>query len=200
MFKIIELIILFIILPLLYLTDLMGVNKLIPLVGMFGYCIAVLIIQKRMNHLQWKLKAEWKLILIRFALICLVVVLFIKFFTHGNLISGLGENKKFILAVILYPFLSAFPQELIYREFFFYRYKDLFKNSTLLLIANILLFSFAHIYFQNWIVIISTLIGGTIFALTFIKTKSLLVVTIEHTLYGLMILSSGMAEYFYKEL
>ncbi len=63
---------------------------------------------------------------------------------------------------------------------------------------NVILFAFAHIYFANWTILIFTLIGGTIFALTYLKTKSLLVVTIEHTLFGMLVLSSGLSEQFYK--
>lgn len=100
--------------------------------------------------------------------------------------------------VILYPFLSAFPQELIFRKFFFYRYGSIFRNRTVLLVVNILLFSFAHIYFSSWIVIIFTLIGGAIFAMTYLRTRSLLAVTVEHTLYGLLMLTSGLADYFYR--
>jgi len=100
--------------------------------------------------------------------------------------------------ILLYPFLSAFPQEIIFREFFFYRYATLFRNPRVMLMLNVLLFSFAHIYFGNWIVIGFTMIGGMIFALTFFKTRSVMVVTIEHSLYGLIILSSGLSPLFYK--
>jgi membrane protease YdiL (CAAX protease family) len=100
--------------------------------------------------------------------------------------------------VLLYPFLSAFPQELIFREFFFYRYRNLFRKPQILIAVNIIVFAFAHVYFMNWIVIVFTLVGGALFALTYHQTRSLLVVTLEHSIYGLVILSSGLWEYFYK--
>ena len=64
--------------------------------------------------------------------------------------------------------------------------------------VNIFLFSFAHIYFANWTILLFTLIGGAIFAHTYLRTRSLLVVTIEHTMYGVLILSSGLSNQFYK--
>ena len=67
-----------------------------------------------------------------------------------------------------------------------------------MLVANILLFSFAHIYFASSIVTTFTLVAGAIFAITYRRTQSLLVVSIQHSLYGLMILSSGLAQHFYK--
>lgn len=197
-YQTLELIAWFIILPLTYLFDLVSISKLLPLIALFLYCIILLIINKRIALIKWKLQANWNLIIVRFLLVCTVVVLFITFFTKNALLADLENNKKLFWMIPVYPFLSAFPQELIFREFFFSRYEHLFKNPTVLLIVNIILFSFAHIYFSNWIVIVSTLLVGTIFALTYLKTKSLLAVTLEHSLYGLMILSSGMWEYFYK--
>jgi len=103
-----------------------------------------------------------------------------------------------LLMVLLYPFFSALPQELIFREFFFYRYRSLFPNPQVLIAVNVVVFAFAHVYFMNWIVIVFTLVGGALFALTYQQTRSLLVVTLEHSIYGLVILSSGLWEYFYK--
>jgi membrane protease YdiL (CAAX protease family) len=99
---------------------------------------------------------------------------------------------------LIYPLSSAFPQELISREFFFHRYEPILRNKNVVIATNVVLFSFAHLYFANWTVMIFTLVGGFIFALTYLKTKSLLVVTIEHTLLGVVILSSGLANQFYK--
>jgi hypothetical protein len=58
--------------------------------------------------------------------------------------------------------------------------------------------SFAHLYFLGGVVIVFTLIGGLIFSLTYLKTQSLLVITIEHTMYGSVILASALGEQFYK--
>ena len=39
--------------------------------------------------------------------------------------------------MILYPILSAFPQEIVYRSFFFKRYGNLFKNKKVLDIGSL---------------------------------------------------------------
>ncbi len=197
-YQAVELIVLFVLMPLLYWSDKILVHKLLPLTLIFLYCIGLLILEKRISRIQWTVKANWKLLFFRFALVCAVVVAFILAYTSNTLLADFDRHQQLPLLILIYPLFSAFPQEVIFREFFFYRYKQLFTNQKILVAVNVLLFSFTHIYFENWVVLASTLLVGTVFALTYLKTHSLLVVTLEHSLYGLMILSSGMAEYFYK--
>ncbi|MEM5566908.1 CPBP family intramembrane glutamic endopeptidase [Psychroserpens sp. AS72] len=91
-------------------------------------------------------------------------------------------------------FFSVYPQELIYRTFFFQRYQMLFKSQTLFILINATLFSLAHLFFKNGLVMILTFIGGLLFALTFKKTKSTLLVSIEHAIYGSWLFTVGMGE------
>ena len=99
-----------------------------------------------------------------------------------------------LLVSIFYSVLSVYPQEFLYRSFFFSRYEQLLKNPYLLIAVNALVFSFAHIMFRNLFVLIITLIGGVMFAITFSRTKSLLLTSIEHALYGSWIFTVGMGE------
>lgn len=194
-----ELIVLFIIIPVLYLLDVIPVHKIIPLLILLVYCCGILLIRKPVNSDRFSIKANWKIILLLFIAISVSVYLFIYFYVNdGTLLANLSENRKLLYMILMYPLLSAVPQEIIFREFFFYRYGTIFRSPALLLAANVLLFSFAHIYFASSIVTIFTLVGGAIFAVTYLRTRSLLVVSIQHSLYGLMILSSGLGEYFYK--
>ena len=194
----IEFICLFVILPLLYATDLVFIPKVIPLIVLFVYCLGILIAHRRHSTVWLRMQANWKLIIIRFILINIAVAAAIVVFSSHPLLADFQSNRKLLLMVLLYPFFSAFPQELIYREFFFYRYRNVFRKPQTLIAVNIILFAFAHVYFMNWIVIVFTLVGGALFALTYHQTRSLLVVTVEHAIYGLVILSSGLWEYFYK--
>jgi membrane protease YdiL (CAAX protease family) len=197
-FLLLELIVLFVIVPLLYLFDLIPVHKIIPLLILFGYCVAILMIEKPKNDQRWSVKGSWGLILSRFIALGILILLSIYFFTAGPITADLSTNRQLLFMILIYPLSSAFPQELIFREFFYHRYQVIFKNANLLLLANVVLFAFAHIYFANWTVLIFTLIGGFIFSYTYLKTKSVLITTVEHTLYGLLILSSGLADQFYK--
>lgn len=193
-----ELTVLFVIMPLLYVVDVLPVHKVVPLVMLLAYCVIVLLVKKPINENRFSLIANWRLIMLRFAIIAVVVFLVIRFVLHVDFFADLEHNRKLFYMILMYPLLSVLPQEIIFREFFFYRYAPLFKSSSWLMAANIVLFVFAHIYFGSWIVTIFTFVGGTIFTLTYRQTGSLLVVSIEHTLYGLLVLSSGLGAYFYK--
>jgi uncharacterized protein len=197
-FLLLELLLLFVIFPILYFFDLIPFHKLVPLIVLFIYCVIILVRQRHANPDRFKTKANWRLILLRFIGMSILILVWIKIFSTNPLFADFNTNKKLLLMTIIYPFSSAFPQELIFREFFFYRYKPIFQKEIVLIGVNVILFAFAHIYFANWTILIFTLIGGTIFALTYLKTKSLFVVTIEHTLFGMLILSSGLSEQFYK--
>lgn len=194
-----ELIVLFIIIPVLYVLDAIPVHKIIPLLLLLMYCCGILLTRKPVNPDRFGIKANWMIILLLFITISVSVYLFIYLYMNdGSLVADFSENRKLLYMILMYPLLSAVPQEIIFREFFFYRYGAIFRSPALLITVNILLFSFAHIYFASNIVTIFTLVGGAIFAITYIRTRSLLVVSIQHSLYGLMILSSGLGEYFYK--
>jgi uncharacterized protein len=197
-YLLVELILLFVIFPLLYFFDLIPFHKVVPLIVLFIYCIMILARHQRANPDRFKTKANWRLILLRFIGISILILVWIKIFSPNPLFADFSANKQLLLMTLVYPFSSAFPQELIFREFFFYRYRPIFRNEIVLIVINVILFAFAHIYFANWTILIFTLIGGCIFALTYLKTKSLFVVTIEHTLFGMLILSSGLSEQFYK--
>jgi uncharacterized protein len=197
-YLLLELIVLFVALPLLYFFDLIPFHKVVPLIILIVYCAVILFLYPEPNANRFKLTANWGAILLRFSLMAVLIAAWIKFFSTHALLADFTENKKLLLMTLIYPFSSAFPQELIFREFFFSRYRSLFQTKTVMVLVNIVLFAFAHIYFANWTILLFTVIGGAIFTHTYLKTKSLLVVTIEHTMYGMLILSSGLSGQFYK--
>lgn len=103
------------------------------------------------------------------------------------------------LAVLfLYPLLSAYPQELIYRAFFFRRYAPLFPQKNLLLLASALAFALVHLFYANSIAFILSLSGGFLFAHTYRKSGSLLLAAIEHALWGDFLFTIGLGRYFYS--
>jgi membrane protease YdiL (CAAX protease family) len=95
--------------------------------------------------------------------------------------------------VIVYSTTSVYLQEFVYRTFFFARYGNLFPSKVILLI-NGLVFGLAHLMFKNYYVLFLTFLGGLIFASTFLKTKSLLVTSIEHAIYGCWLLTLGIGK------
>ncbi|MEK8021825.1 MAG: hypothetical protein VSS75_033535 [Candidatus Parabeggiatoa sp.] len=54
--------------------------------------------------------------------------------------------------------------------------------------------------FANWIAIILSFISGLFFAQTYYKTRSALLVTIEHILYGNFLFTIGLGWFFIMEI
>jgi len=197
-YTVLELAVLFVLLPVFYWLDWIPVHKIIPLLALFLYCSIVLVRKGEITARDFSWKGNWSLVIIRFVLAGAAILLYILWFTDYNVWADFDSNRKLLHMVLMYPLLSALPQELIFRKFFLYRYASLIPNSRSMIVVNAVFFSFAHIYFSSPLVLIFTFLGGLIFSMTYLKSKSLLVVTIEHTLYGLLILTSGLSDVFYK--
>ena len=68
----------------------------------------------------------------------------------------------------------------------------LFKNTKVLIFANAVFFAAAHLLFKNNLVLALTFLGGLIFAFSYYKTQSTLLVSIEHAIYGSWLFTVGM--------
>ncbi|RLD28348.1 MAG: CPBP family intramembrane metalloprotease [Bacteroidetes bacterium] len=195
-YKLIEFFLLFIVLPISLALNYLIWVKLI--IGFFGFVYIVLVLIKTKGNsfkvsknIQWK--TFWKQILIKFLGIVFITTLFVWFTNKEALFNVLlNKPKLWIFILFIYSFFSVYPQELIYRTFFFQRYKTLFTNKNLIIFINAIVFSLAHIFFRNSLVMALTFLGGILFAITFYKTRSTLLVTIEHAIYGSWLFTVGM--------
>ena len=106
------------------------------------------------------------------------------------------EPKLWFVFVVCYPIFSVYPQEVIFRAYFCHRYERLFGPVWLLVVANAAAFAWAHIIFGNWVAPLLTFFGGLLFASSFRRTSSLAVCCMEHALWGLLVLSVGLGEFF----
>lgn len=104
----------------------------------------------------------------------------------GNAFLRLPRSAPIILLFIAigYPWLSAYPQEILHRAFFFHRYSPLFRSTRTLLVVNVLAFAWLHVPFWSVEAILLTLPGGVLFAWTYLRTGSTLAAGMEHALYG----------------
>ena len=102
-----------------------------------------------------------------------------------------------LLIMLLYPWLSAYPQEVIFRGFFFRRYGVLFGHGFGMVLASALAFAFLHIIYGNFIALAMSFAGGCLFACNYRRFKSCLAVALEHTIYGCWIFSVGLGVFFY---
>lgn len=176
----------------------------IPLYVLVAYAVVWLLVygQENLRHL-WcgdsvaPEKAALKIIAIRFVFVVVLTWLVVYVFYPEKLFILPIENPViWLLIIFVYPPLSVIPQEFLYRSFFFARYAELFPGKHAMVIASTLFFVFMHIVFSNVIVMLATLIGGYFFADTYSRTRSLRMVCFEHSLYGYVIFTLGLGEFF----
>ncbi len=106
-----------------------------------------------------------------------------------------GWEMALLLAT--YPLLSVYPQELVYRELFLRRYALLFPGPQAWMTASAAAFAWLHVIFGNLVAPALTLLGGLLFAQTYLATRSLRLTILEHTLYGGLVFLVGIGEFFY---
>jgi hypothetical protein len=102
-----------------------------------------------------------------------------------------------LAGLVLYPLLSAWPQEVVFRLFFFHRYAPLFGGATWLVAANAVAFAFLHLVYPNALAALCSLPGGLLLALTYRRTGTMGPVWLEHSIYGLLLFTLGLGGYFY---
>ncbi|QRM90729.1 CPBP family intramembrane metalloprotease [Lacinutrix sp. WUR7] len=198
LYRYIEFFIIFILLPVSYAFSYPVYLKLgLGCIG-FGYVLYILLkVEKnkfKINpNLNWK--HFWKMTLLKLLIIAIITIVFV-WFTSKESLFNVVINKPFLWLGILflYSVFSVYPQELLYRTFYFQRYQKLFKSDVVLFLVNAIVFSLAHLFFKNILVLIMTFLGGILFAITYNKSKSTLLVTIEHAIYGCWLFTVGMGE------
>ena len=186
--------------PLLLLGDFVPRPKIIALLAVCIACLALLLRDKTFDRSRFGLSGfrNWRTLSIRFAVIASCLVLYIVLVEPGNVLAILRHNPSlWALIMIVYPVFSVVPQEIIYRAFYFHRYSSLFAHEKVGIVVNAALFAFAHILFRNWVAIIGSFVAGLLWATTYLESRSLLVVSIEHALYGNFVFTLGIGYYFY---
>jgi len=118
----------------------------------------------------------------------------IAFTDRGRLL----ERPPFwLLIVVFYPLVSVYPQELIFRAFLLHRYAPVLGAGRRAAAASAAAFGFAHLLFANVLAVAATVVGGWLFARRYQATRSLLTVSVEHALYGILIFTIGLGDLFY---
>lgn len=102
-----------------------------------------------------------------------------------------------LVIAVFYPLVSVYPQELVYRGVLFERYAPVFGTGTPMVAASAAAFGFVHIIFGNWVSVVLTLIGGWMFARRYQRSGSLMSVSIEHAVYGVLVFTVGLGQFFY---
>ena len=198
-----EFVVLFVLLPLSFRFRLVPLPPIPALWLLMAYCLVRLLGDPAFDRSAlWKadlLPAAAPQILAIFAACAALVSAGVYVLAPGMLFNFVRRAPGFwALVMMLYPILSVYPQGIVYRAFFFERYRPLFPNPELLIAMSAIAFGFAHIIFRNPVAVVFTLAGGLLFAWRYAGTGSLAVSSFEHALYGCFMFTIGLGEFFYK--
>lgn len=194
--------VLFVGLPLLIYWDLIPLPKISLLILVAGYCGYQLWRDPTFGRGLFRRvspSSAGKDILIRTPFI-IVALCLLTWLLNPDLFFAFPAERPVMwgIVMILYPILSALPQELIYRTYFFHRYGDFISLKYGTIIASAIAFSFVHIIYDNWWAIGLSFLAGLLFGITYKRTKSLFWVTVEHAIYGCLVFTLGLGSYFYE--
>lgn len=192
----------FVVLPAVLAISGRGYPVLPPLWAITVVCLAMLLADRSFDRRQlWNtehLGRRVRIVLIRFGVLAAMLSAAFAVIAPGSLFA-LVKARPGLWAVImfLYPLLSVYPQGIVCRVFLFHRYRPLIPNGWPVVLLSAIAFSLTHMVFRNWPAIALTFVGGVIFAQTYWKTRSLLVSSIEHVLFGWLVFTIGLGWYFY---
>ena len=110
----------------------------------------------------------------------------------------LTQPRLWLTIMALYPLLSVWPQELLYRAFIYNRYAPLFGKSGGFVLASAVAFGFMHVIFLNATAVLLAFCGGLMMARTYKANRSLALSCLEHALYGCFIFTIGLGRFFYS--
>ncbi len=195
-YKLTEFFLIFIVLPVSFALDYPFVIKASLAVSGFAYVIYVLLKiegnkYKIAPNLHWR--SFWKHVFVKLLAIAFLTIIYMWVTAKSDLFHVLYQKPKlWVIVLFAYAMFSVYPQELIYRTLYFQRYRSLFKSKSIFVFINAIVFSLGHIFYRNPLVLLMTFLGGILFALTYDKTKSTLLVSIEHAIYGCWLFTVGM--------
>ena len=142
---------------------------------------------------------DWRVVA-GFAAVTFVMALAVSWVTTGGRpFAFAAANPGLMVAIlILYPILSALPQELVFRPLFFRRYAPILPEGMAGLVLNAAVFSFAHLMYWSWIVTAMTFAGGLAFAWAYRVRGSFPLAVVLHAVAGPILFLLGLGMFFYS--
>jgi membrane protease YdiL (CAAX protease family) len=144
--------------------------------------------------------SKWRLILVYWLVTAATCLVFVFTLVPENFLAlPKWRPELWMLIMIAYPVASAWPQEVIFRSLFFERYGSLFPGKWTLIAANGAAFGFGHLFYDSWVTIGMTAIGGAIMGWAYLtQGRSMLLAWVLHALAGQLIFTSGLGVFFYS--
>jgi hypothetical protein len=198
---VIEFLILFVVLPAAFYFGKFRVPALPVLWIVASYCVWVLSRNGRLSEVALVpagLAGQVPSILAVFLPFAALVTCFVYRYAPDALFRLVRDHpSRWALMMLAYSLFSVYPQGIIYRAFFFDRYRGLFPSTTVTILMSALAFAYMHIVFRNWKAVVLTGFGGILFALRYAHTGSLFASSLEHALYGCWLFTVGLGNWFY---
>jgi membrane protease YdiL (CAAX protease family) len=108
------------------------------------------------------------------------------------------QNPLLLLVIfVFYPFVSALPQEIVFRVLFFRRYGPLMPGRPAGLAINAAVFSLAHLMYWNAPALILTFLGGLAFGYAYEWRQSFPAAVLLHAIAGWILFSLGLGVFFF---
>lgn len=111
---------------------------------------------------------------------------------------GRADPGLLVMVLLLYPLLSALPQEILFRALYFRRYGGLLPRGREGIVLNAALFALAHLMYWNVVVALMTFFGGLAFAWAYEERRSFATAVVMHAVAGQIVFAVGMGVYFYS--
>lgn len=177
-------------------------NALFP--ALFAFTLGGLALIRATGDFDWsQLVHGWGRVnwgrMILFALLVAVIGLMVMRATRPGFLPNLTPKRLSFLAVLwlLYPLLSALPQELIFRALYFHRYAPMMGGERRARLVNAAIFSLAHLMYWSVVVAVLTFLGGWLFARLY-QAKGFPAAWAAHALAGNVLFTVGMGAYFWS--
>lgn len=198
-YMVLEFLIFFVFIPFVANRFLEGWMKIIPLMLIAIMFFSLLLMDSTFDRKIFS-RLDKKYLKRSVARVIIISILLIWFtywiFPHLFFNYPVEEFKAYLITFFLYPIASVIPQEIIYRVYFFHRYKKIVPEKYLLMLSNAIIFGLTHFIYGNWVAPLATFLVSWIFIFNYLKTKSLWNVSLEHYFYGLIMFTVGFGFFF----
>lgn len=172
---------------------------------LFGFTVVGIVLLHVTEGFHWRdltrnpLAIDWRFVAV-FSAVTLLVALAVVLGKEPQtfLLPGRRQPGLLLLIILLYPILSALPQEIVFRALFFRRYGVLLPGLKTAILFNAALFALAHLMYWNWVVAGMTFAGGLVFAWVYEARRSFAMAVLLHAVAGWIIFSLGLGIYFYS--
>ncbi len=195
----VELVVLYVLIPAVFLIEDGRLERAIVIVAGLTYVIVQSLRKRilRRTSLGTGGFLQWKRVLALFGMFAIASTLAVALVAPQLLFRAPRSHPRlWVTFLAVYCLLSVYPQALVFRAYFLERYARLFTDPWLLVGVNSVLFAWAHTIIAHPLVYALSFCGGVLFAVTYLESRSVTVTSIEHALYGVWLFTVGLGTYF----